>query len=511
MAEAANKVNGTADTDEPTYDETIVDIARYVHNFEAHSDLAWEQAEVTLLDSMGCAMETLALSPMCRKLLGPTVPGTIVPNGFKLPGTSYVLDPVTGAFNLGAMIRFLDHSDAFMGAEWGHPSDNIGGVLSTLDYLSRAGTSSNGPPATVGTLLSAVMKSYDVQGVYQHLNSFNAIGIDQVILVKLASAGVCSWLLGNTEEQTRAVLSHVWMDGHPLRTYRHYPNAGPRKGWAGGDASARGVQLALLVGRGQEGAPTVLSDPKWGFTARTFNDKPFKFNQALESKCIELIFRKPMPAEGHALTAIESTAVAYEQAAEKQGLKNAVEDIKEIKVKTFKAAMVIIDKKGPLRNFAARDHCLQYMMAVTILKAGAPMEAPDYEDDSPFASDPRVDSLRDKIVLEEVPEYTADYLDADKRLTSSSVTFVMQNGEEVGGVMFGDALGSPRRNDTKDHIRMKARRNLGRVFGEERVDAIFNAVEGKGAREGKVSDFVDLFVPEDRDFTKEIEKVNGQL
>lgn len=328
------------------YDQVLIDITTYVFHYQIDSPKAWARGRLALLDALGCALETLHSSPECASIIGPTVPNTTVPNGFRLPGTSYQLDPVKGAFDLGSLIRYLDHNDAYPGAEWGHPSDNLGSLIAVADWISRSiaangellgsvtgyAINTPGPKMTIRTLLEALIKAYEIQGCLQELNSFNAVGLDHTILVKVASTALVSWLLGCSQAQTLAALSQVFQDGHPLRTFRHSPNAGPRKGWATGDACIRAVQMAMLSAKDQPGAPTVLTDSKWGFHSRLFKGKEFVFRRQYTSWVIQNVGFKLIPAEGHAISAVEATLRVVEMLKEKD--LSAETDVEEIKIRT---------------------------------------------------------------------------------------------------------------------------------------------------------------------------------
>ncbi|KAF6225159.1 hypothetical protein HO133_010356 [Letharia lupina] len=480
------------DNTRQAYDQIIIDITTYVYHHKPSSPKAWLHARTALLDALGCAIETLTTSPECVRMLGPVVPGTVVPNGFRLPGTSYQLDPVKGAFDMGTLIRYLDHSDGFYGAEWGHPSDNLGAILAVSDWLNRTspkvrGSNPMAPPLTVSTLLTALIKAYEIQGIFQILNSFNALGLDHVILVKVSATAVTCWLLGLSEPQTHAALSQVWMDGHPLRTYRHAPNTGPRKGWAGGDACMRAVHLSLLTKAGQPGAPTVLTAPRWGFYAATFKNRVFSFHRPFGTWVMENIFFKLIPAEGHAISALEAVLQISRTIAD-LGL-DVDEDISKIRVRTHAGAILIISKSGELYNAADRDHCMQYMMAVTFLK-GSLVEYSDYSDTSLWANDPRVDRLRAKIELVEEERFSREYLDVDKRSAANGVKVMLRDGRELDEIVIEYPLGHALRPETIGAVETKIRKNLERAFSPREVEKIFQSSE---TEDMPIKDFVDLF------------------
>src|ERR1700761_601731 len=365
----------------PAPDKVITDIADYALGYEIKSDLAYETAGYCLIDTLGCGLEALEY-PACTKLLGPIIPGTIVPNGARVPGTGYQLDPVQAAFNLGAMIRWLDFNDTWLAAEWGHPSDNLGGILAVADWLSR-----NGSPLTMRTVLTAMIKAHEIQGCLALENSFNRVGLDHVVLVKVASTAVIAKMLGLSREQALNAVSLAWVDGQSLRTYRHAPNTGSRKSWAAGDATSRAVRLALIAKTGEMGYPSVLSAKTWGFYDVLFKGQPFQFQRKYGTYVMEnVLFKISFPAEFHAQTAVECAMQLHRQFVD-EGC--SIDDIERIVIRTHEAAIRIIDKKGPLNNPADRDHCIQYMIAVPLIHGR--LTAADYEDS--IAQDARLDVL----------------------------------------------------------------------------------------------------------------------
>lgn len=413
-------------------DEVLETIARYVCAPPPFSDEAYRTARHCFADALGCAMLALQY-PACTKLLGPVVPGITVAGGCRIPGTDYVLDPVSGAFNLGTMIRWLDFNDTWLAAEWGHPSDNIGGLLTLADYLSQE---ERRKPLTVKDLLTAIIKAYEIQGSLALLNSFNKVGFDHVIFVKIATAAVAAHMLGGTYEQVLDALSQAWVDVGPLRTYRHAPNVGSRKSWAAGDATSRGVWLALMTMRGEKGYSTPLSAPKWGLYDVLFKGQPFAFQRPLGCYVVEnILFKISFPAEFHAQTAVEAAFRLHPK------VKGRWSEIKAIGINTHESAVRIIDKKGPLRNPADRDHCLQYMTAVGLLKGT--LTADDYEDEA--AKEPLIDLLRDKMRVQEMPGYSRDYHDPEKRSIANAVTVYFNNGEATEEVAVEYPLGHRRR------------------------------------------------------------------
>src|SRR5499426_668592 len=380
----------------PDPDSALVAIADYAKSFAIKSEAAYETARYCLMDTLACGFQALKY-PACTKLMGPVVPGATMPGGARVPGTSYELDPVMGAFNIGAMIRWLDFNDTWLAAEWGHPSDNLGGILAVADWLSR-----NGKPLLMQDVLTAMIKAHEIQGVIALENSFNKVGLDHVILVKVATTAVVAQMLGLARDAVINAVSHAWVDGQSLRTYRHAPNTGSRKSWAAGDATARGVRLALIAKTGEMGYPSVLSAKGWGFYDVLFRGKPFKFQRRYGSYVMEnVLFKISFPAEFHAQTAVEAAIALHPE------IEGRLADIKRIEIVTHESAIRIIDKKGPLDNPADRDHCIQYMAAIGFIKGN--LTAADYEDE--VAADPRVDRLRSKMVCVENKQWSRDYLD----------------------------------------------------------------------------------------------------
>src|SRR5579875_24575 len=387
----------------PPFDQPILDIVDYALNYKVTSPLAYETARYCLLDTIGCGLQALDF-PACTKLLGPLVPGLAMKNGARVPGTSYELDPVQGAFNIGAMIRWLDFNDTWLAAEWGHPSDNLGGILAVSDWLAR-----NGRQLTMRDVLTAMIQAHEIQGCLALENSFNKVGLDHVVLVKVASTTVVANLLGLTREQMLNAVSLAWVDGQSLRTYRHAPNTGSRKSWAAGDATSRAVRLALIAQTGEMGYPSVLTAKTWGFYDVSFHGKPFKFQRPYGSYVMEnVLFKISFPAEFHGQTAVEAAMTIHKQLAERG---RSAADIARVIIRTHEAAIRIIDKQGPLANPADRDHCIQYMVAVPLIFGR--LTAEDYEDS--VAADPRIDELRAKIACVEDAQFTADYHHPEKR------------------------------------------------------------------------------------------------
>ncbi len=465
----------------PAPDKVLTDIADYALRYEVKSAEAYDTARYCLMDTLGCGFEALEY-PACTKLLGPIVKGTVVPNGARVPGTQFQLDPVQAAFNLGAMIRWLDFNDTWLAAEWGHPSDNLGGILMTADWLSR-----NGKPVRMRDVLTGMIKAHEIQGVLALENSFNRVGLDHVVLVKVASTAVVSQLLGLSYEETVNAVSQAWVDGQSLRTYRHAPNTGSRKSWAAGDATSRAVRLALISQTGEMGYPSVLTARTWGFYDVSFRGQPFKFQRPFGSYVMEhVLFKISFPAEFHSQTAVEAAMQLHPV------VKNRLEDIKQITIRTHEAAIRIIDKKGPLHNPADRDHCIQYMVAVPLLFGR--LTAEDYEDS--VASDPRIDLLREKINCVEDPQFTKDYHDPEKRSIANALTVEFKDGKRLSEVVVEYPIGHKRRR--KDGIPLlveKFERNLARRFPEKQQKAILElCLDAKRLDQTPVHEFVDLMV-----------------
>ena len=468
-----------------TVDQVLLDIADYVLTYEVSSGLAFETARNCLIDTLGCGLEALEY-PACTKLLGPIVEGTVVPNGAKVPGTRYQLDPVQAAFNIGAMIRWLDFNDTWLAAEWGHPSDNLGGILATADWLSRTAVAAGGRPLTMLTVLESMIKAHEIQGCIALENSFNAVGLDHVVLVKVASTAVVSRLLGLTREQLVNALSLAWVDGQSLRTYRHAPNTGSRKSWAAGDATSRAVRLALMAKTGEMGYPTVLTAKTWGFYDVSFRGRPFRFQRPYGSYVMEnVLFKVAYPAEFHAQTAVEAAMALHPQVAHR------IADIKKIVIRTHEAAIRIIDKTGPLNNPADRDHCIQYMVAVPLIFGR--LTAEDYEDAR--AADPRIDALRAKMICVEDPAFTRDYHDPEKRSIANGLTVEFADGSSLPEVVVEYPLGHKRRRaEGIPLLEKKFVTNLGRRFSPAQAGAILDAsLQHSTLERMPVNEYVDLY------------------
>jgi 2-methylcitrate dehydratase len=470
----------------PRPDKVLVDIADYVARRKITSKLAFETARYCLIDTLGCGLEALSY-PACTKLLGPIVPGTVVPNGARVPGTRFELDPVEAAFDIGTMNRWLDFNDTWLAAEWGHPSDNLGGILATADWLSRNAVAAGEVPLTMKDVLTAMIKAHEIQGVIGLENSFNRVGLDHVVLVKVASAAVVASLLGLSRDQIIDALSLAWVDGQSLRTYRHAPNTGSRKSWAAGDATARAVRLALMVAKGEMGYPSVLTAKTWGFYDALFKGKAFRFERPYGSYVMEnVLFKVSFPAEFHAQTAVECAIALHPQ------VKDRLDSIRRITLRTHEAALRIIDKHGPLANPADRDHCIQYMVAVPLIFGR--LRASDYEDQ--VAADPRIDRLRARITCVEDRKFSRDYLDPDKRSISNGISVEFKDGSRLKEVVVEYPIGHRRRR--KEGIPLlvqKFKTNLARRFPAERQRPILDLVLDATRLDGTpVNDFVDMFV-----------------
>jgi 2-methylcitrate dehydratase len=469
----------------PRPDKVLTLIADYATKYDIKSQEAYDTARYCLMDTLGCGLEALEY-PACTKLLGPIDPGTVVPNGAKVPGTQFQLDPVQAAFNIGAMIRWLDFNDTWLAAEWGHPSDNLGGILATADWISRNQTRQ----LTMREVLTAMIKAHEIQGVIALENSFNRVGLDHVVLVKVATTAVVAHMLGCTYEQVVNAVSQAWVDGQALRTYRHAPNTGSRKSWAAGDATSRGVRLALISKTGEMGYPSVLTAKTWGFYDVLFKGKPFKFQRKFGSYVMEnVLFKISFPAEFHSQTAVEA-AMSLFQELSKRGKTAA--DIKSVKIRTHEAAIRIIDKKGPLNNPADRDHCIQYMVAVPLLFGR--LTAADYEDQ--VAKDKRIDALRAKITCVEDKRFTRDYHDPKKRSIANGLTVTLKDGTKLKEVVVEYPIGHKRRRKEGMPVLVeKFKTNLARRLPPARQQAILElCMDAARLEKTPVDVFVDLFV-----------------
>jgi 2-methylcitrate dehydratase len=473
----------------PKPDKVLVDIADYVTDYIITSKEAYDTARYCLIDTLGCGLEALGY-PACTKLLGPLVPGTIVPYGAKVPGTQFQLDPVLAAFNIGTLVRWLDFNDTWLAAEWGHPSDNLGGILAVADYISRKAVSEKKKPLLMRDVLTAMIKAHEIQGVIALENAFNKVGLDHVVLVKVATTAVVTKMLGGTKDEIINAVSNAWIDGQSLRTYRHAPNTGSRKSWAAGDATSRGVRLAMMTLKGEMGYPSALTAKVWGFYDALFRGNEFKFQRPYGSYVMEhVLFKISFPAEFHSQTAVECAMTLHGKL--KKMAKNT-DDIRKITIRTHEAAIRIIDKKGPLNNPADRDHCIQYMVAVPLMFGR--LTAGDYEDN--VAADRRIDALRDKIVCVEDPQFTKDYHDPEKRSIANGLTIEFKDGSKLPEVIVAYPIGHRRRRKEGMPVLVeKFRTNLARRFPVKQQETILNVcLDGKKLAAMPVHEFVDLFV-----------------
>ncbi|GAB3061739.1 bifunctional 2-methylcitrate dehydratase/aconitate hydratase [Stenotrophomonas tumulicola] len=473
--------------DRAAWDALLVDIVDYVRDTSIDSALAYETAHYCLLDTLGCGLEALSF-PACTKLLGPLVPGTVVENGARVPGTGHVLDPVQAAFNLGAMVRWLDFNDTWLAAEWGHPSDNLGGILAAADWLCRSGRAS----LRMRDVLTAMIKAHEIQGVLALRNAFNRVGLDHVLLVKVASTAVVAGMLGLDRGRMLNAVSLAWVDGQALRTYRHAPNTGSRKSWAAGDATSRAVRLALMAETGEMGYPSVLSAPTWGFQDVSLRGQPLQVEREFGSYVMEnVLFKIRYPAEFHGQTAVEAAIALHRQL---QAAGRSVQEIEQVVIRTQQACVRIIDKHGPLHNPADRDHCVQYMVAVALLHGR--LEATDYED--AVAADPRIDMLRAKMQCVEDPGFSADYLDPGKRSIANGLAVRFDDGSELPEVVVEYPLGhARRRSEGMPLLLEKFQRHVSNRFGPAQRQDILAASEDPVALAAMpVQDYVGLYARE---------------
>lgn len=471
----------------PQPDEILTKIANYVLQYQVNSEEALQIARYCLMDTLGCGMEALQY-PACTKLLGPIVPGIQVKNGARVPGTDYVLDPVQAAFNLGAMVRWLDFNDTWLASEWGHPSDNLGGILMAADWFSRNAVLNGKEPLLMDDVLTAMIKAHEIQGVLALENSFNRVGLDHVILVKIASTAVVSGLFGATQEQMINALSNAWVDGQALRTYRHAPNTGSRKSWAAGDATSRAVWLALIALRGEMGYPSAITASTWGFSDVLFKGRELSLPQEFGSYVMEnVLFKISFPAEFHAQTAVEAAFQLHPV------VKNRLNEVEKIAITTHESAIRIIDKRGPLHNPADRDHCLQYMTAIGLIFGE--LTADHYEDR--IAADPRIDTLRERMVLQENRDYSLNYLDPQKRSIANAVQVFFKDGSSSENIVVEYPLGHRRRRTEGIPLLLeKFRRHLNHRFSTVQSERIVElCLDPQRLSQTPVHEFVDLWVP----------------
>lgn len=467
-------------------DPLLVDIARYALSHEIKSEEAYQIARYVVMDSLGTALLALRF-PECVKHLGPIVPGAALPNGARVPGTQFELDPVHGAFNIGTLIRWLDFNDTWLAAEWGHPSDNLGAILAVADYISRNRVAEGKAPLKMRDVLTAAIKAHEIQGVLALENSLNRVGLDHVLFVKIASTAVATALLGGSEEEVINALSNAWLDGGSLRTYRHAPNTGSRKSWAAGDATSRAVRLGLMATKGEMGYATALSAKGWGFQDVLFKGKELKLARPLDAYVMEnVLFKISFPAEFHAQTAVECAFDLHEV------VKDRLEDISHITLTTHESAIRIIDKKGPLYNPADRDHCIQYMVAIGLLFGS--LTAEHYEDE--IAKDPRIDALRDKMVVVEDERFSKDYLDPEKRSIANAIQVHFKDGQSTSKIECEYPIGHRRRREEGiPKIVEKFESSLLTRFPRKRAERILaSSSDQRRFEEMAVHDYMSLFV-----------------
>ena len=471
----------------PHPDQVLIDIAEYVSDYEIDSTDAYDTARNCLMDTLGCGFLALRF-PECTKLLGPLVEGTVVPHGARVPGTQYRLDPVKAAWDIGCIVRWLDYNDTWLAAEWGHPSDNLGSILAVADYLSQVRTSEGKNPLLMHDVLSAMIKAHEIQGVLALENSFNRVGLCHVLLVRVASTAVATHMLGGSKEQIVDALSQAWLDGSSLRTYRHAPNAGPRKSWAAGDATSRAVRLADLTLRGEIGYPSALTAPTWGFYDVSFNGNSFSFSMSYGSYVMEnILFKISFPAEFHSQTAAEAAVKLHPQ------VKDRLNDIEKIVIHTHESAIRIISKVGPLNNPADRDHCLQYMTAVPL--AFGNLIAEHYENGFHQAH-PIIDELREKMQVHEDPNYTKEYLEPEKRSIANALQVYFKDGNSTEKIEINYPVGHRRRREEGiPLLEAKFLANLATRFPAARCDKIYGLLKDQKKLETTpVNEFMDLMV-----------------
>ena len=469
----------------PDPDQELVAIAEYVSHKKIDSTEAYETARYCVMDSLACAMMALEY-PACTKLLGPVVPGADMRDGVVVPGTPYRLDPVQGAFNIGALIRWLDFNDTWLAAEWGHPSDNLGGILAAADYESRRRHAAGREPLTMKDVLTAAIKAHEIQGVLALENSFNRVGLDHVLLVRLATTAVVTDLLGGSREDVINAVSNAWIDGGALRTYRHAPNTGSRKSWAAGDATSRGVRLALMALAGEMGYPSALTAQGWGWQDVLFKGNPIQRSQDYASYVMEhVLFKISFPAEFHAQTAVEAAMKLHTEVAPK------LDQIDKVVIETQEAGVRIIDKTGPLDNPADRDHCIQYMVAIPLIFGR--LTAADYED--AVAADPRIDALRDKMEVSENKAYSKDYMDPEKRSIGNAVQVFFKDGSKTEKVAVEYPIGHRRRRKEGIPVLVdKFERAIATRFAPRQAEAIEEALGVQETLEAMpVHEFMDLW------------------
>lgn len=477
---------GIKETKRPEPDQLLVDIADYIVDYKVESEAARDTARYCLMDTLGCGLLALKY-PACTRMMGPVVAGATMNNGARVPGTSFELDPVMASFNIGCMIRWLDFNDTWLAAEWGHPSDNLGGILATADYISRKNLVEDKAPLMIEDVITAMIKAHEIQGVIALENSFNRVGLDHVLLVRIATTAVVTGMLGGSKEQIINAVSNAWIDGGALRTYRHAPNTGSRKSWAAGDATSRGVRHALIAMTGEMGYPSALSANNWGYADVLFGGNEFKFTQGFTSYVMEnVLFKISFPAEFHAQTAVEAAIILHEQ------IKDRLGEIDKVVVQTQEAGIRIIDKTGPLDNPADRDHCIQYMVAIPLIFGR--LTADDYEDD--VADDPRIDSLRDKMEVTENKQYSINYLDPEIRSIGNAIQVFFKDGSSTDNIEVEFPIGHRRRRaEGIPLLEDKFERNLKTRMPDSQVKSILAVcADQHQLNKMAVNKFVDLWV-----------------
>jgi 2-methylcitrate dehydratase len=476
--------------DRMSADQALQDIADYVIDFKVESQEALNTARNCLIDTIGCGLLALKY-PNCTKHLGPLVPGTTVENGARVFGKSFELDPVKAAWDIGALVRWLDFNDTWLAEEWGHPSDNLGAIMALSDYISRVNIANHKSPLSIRDVLEYMIKAHEIQGILALENSFNKVGLDHVLLVRVASTAVATHMLGGTREQIIDALSQAWADGSSLRAYRHAPNAGSRKSWAAGDATSRAVRLAMITMAGEMGMPSILSSPEWGFYDVSFKGREFSFSKSYGTYVMEnILFKISFPAEFHAQTAVECAVLLYPE------IKEKLNEIERIEVTTHESALRIIDKTGALDNPADRDHCMQYMLAVAMIKGDLVAE---FYEDSFHQQNSLIDKLRNKMILKEDKRYSKDYLADDKRSIANALQIFFKDGSQTDKVEVEYPIGH--RNRRQEGIPLLERKffnSLKSIYSKEHSDRIYSlCLDKEKTEQTPVNEFMDMFVLKD--------------
>ncbi len=472
--------------DRMTADQVLQDIADYVIDSNVVSEEAINTARNCLMDTIGCGLLALKY-PNCTRHLGPIVPGTTVENGARVFGRSFELDPVKAAWDIGAIVRWLDFNDTWLAEEWGHPSDNLGAIMALSDYISRVNVANHKLPLSIKDVLEYMIKAHEIQGILALENSFNKVGLDHVLLVRVASTAVATHMLGGTRDQIIAALSQAWVDGSSLRAYRHAPNAGSRKSWAAGDATSRAVRLAMMTMKGEMGMPSVLSTPDWGFYDVSFKGREFSFSKSYGSYVMEnILFKISFPAEFHAQTAVECAVLLYPE------IKEKLDEIERIEITTHESALRIIDKTGALDNPADRDHCMQYMLAVAMIEGDLVAE---FYEDSFHQQNPLIDKLRNKMILKEDQRYSKDYLADDKRSIANALQIFFKDGSQTDKVEVEYPIGH--RHRRKEGIPLLERKffnSLKSIYSKEHSDMIYSlCLDKEKIKKIPVNEFMDMF------------------